>query len=180
MKARTATALVILATLALTGCAVGPDYKRPAMLEPPGWRTPTEGVGSVADLGWWQIFEDPVLQDLIWAAINENKDLRLAVTRIAEARAQLAVTRSAQFPQLDGQASYTNQRFSQKSFPASALGRLPNAGGLDPQQDFYSTGFDLSFELDLWGTTAASDGSGAGGPPGQRGERTDGADDLDQ
>jgi len=151
MKVRIATVLVILAALAITGCAVGPDYKRPTMVEPPGWRTPTEGAGSVADLGWWQIFEDSVLQNLIRAATNENTDLRLAVARVAEARAQLAVTRSAQFPQLDGQASYTNQRFSQKSFPARALGGIPGSGGLDPQQDFYSTGFDLSFELDLWG-----------------------------
>jgi len=50
MKARTATAVVILATPALTGCAVGPDYKRPAPLAPPAWRTPTDGVGSVAGL----------------------------------------------------------------------------------------------------------------------------------
>jgi hypothetical protein len=78
MKVRTAIVLVICAALATTGCAVGPDYKRPTMVEPPGWRTPTEGAGSMADLGWWQIFEDSVLQNLIRTAINENTDLRLA------------------------------------------------------------------------------------------------------
>jgi len=147
---RTLTALVI--ALALAGCAsVGPDYKRPAVSVPQEWRTTGEGVGSMADLEWWQLFQDPVLRDLIATALEENRDLRLAVARVAEARAQLAVTRAAQFPQVDAQGSYTNQRFSQKSFPFTALRSFPGASGLDVQQDFYRTGLELSFELDLWG-----------------------------
>src|SRR5438309_6549022 len=129
----------------------GPDYKRPAVSVPQEWRTTGEGVGSMADLEWWQLFQDPVLRDLIATALEENRDLRLAVARVAEARAQLAVTRAAQFPQVDAQGSYTNQRFSQKSFPFTALRSFPGASGLDVQQDFYRTGLELSFELDLWG-----------------------------
>ena len=64
---------------------------------------------------------------------------------MAEARAQLGIARATKFPQLDGQASYTNQRFSEKSFPLNALGTG------SAQQDFYRTGLDLTFELDLWG-----------------------------
>jgi len=64
---------------------------------------------------------------------------------VAEARAQLGIARATKFPQLDGQASYTNQRFSEKSFPLNALGTG------SAQQDFYRTGLDLTFELDLWG-----------------------------
>src|SRR5574341_1425938 len=60
----------------------------------------------------------------------------------------LGVARAAQFPQVDAQASYTNQRFSEESFPLSAF---PQTLGVSPQQDFYRTGLDLSFELDLWG-----------------------------
>jgi multidrug efflux system outer membrane protein len=143
-----AAALVVVTALA--GCAVGPDYKRPEVMEAPGWRTPTEGAGSLADLEWWQLFKDPVLQDLIRTALDESKDLRLAVARVAEARAQLGVARAAQFPQLDSQASYTNQRFSEKSFPFSAFGAGP-ASQISPQTEFYRTSLDLSFELDLWG-----------------------------
>ena len=147
MSWRLALPLVVATTLA--GCTmVGPDYKRPAVVEPPSWRTPAEGVGSLADLGWWQLFQDPVLRDLIQEALDGNKDLRLAVARVTEARAQLAVTRSVLFPQLDGQASYANQRFSQKSFPFDVL---PGTAAIDPQQTFYRTGLDLSFEVDLWG-----------------------------
>jgi multidrug efflux system outer membrane protein len=147
-----AAALVLVIVGALSGCAsVGPDYKRPAIRTTSQWRTPGEGIGSVADLAWWQLFQDPVLRGLIETALVENTDLRLAVARVAEARAQLAVTRAAQFPQLDAQGSYTNQRFSQKSFPFTALGSIPGANGLGAQQDFYRTSLDLTFELDLWG-----------------------------
>ncbi len=73
--------------------------------------------------------------------------LLIAVTRVAESDAQLGVTRSAQFPQVDGQASYANQRFSQNSFPLNAL---PSNLGVNPEQEFHPTGLDLSFELDLW------------------------------
>jgi multidrug efflux system outer membrane protein len=145
-------ALVLVIAAALAGCAsVGPDYKRPAVPTASQWRTPTEGIGSLADLEWWQLFQDSSLRELIEIALDENKDLRLAVARVAEARAQLAVTRAAQFPQVDAQGSYTNQRFSQRSFPLTALGSSPGASGVDVQQDFYRTGLDLSFELDLWG-----------------------------
>src|SRR5438445_7694455 len=145
-------ALVLVIAGAVSGCAsVGPNYKRPGVPVPQEWRTTGEGIGSVADLQWWQLFADPVLRDLIATALEENKDLRLAVARVTEARAQLAVTRAAQFPQIDAQGSYTNQRFSRKSFPFNAIDSLPGGGGLNPQQDFYRTGVDLSFELDLWG-----------------------------
>lgn len=135
-------------TAMLAGCTVGPDYARPKVVEPPTWRTPTEGIGSLADLAWWQLFEDPVLRELIETAVQQNKDLLLAVARVAEARAEWAVTRAAQLPQLDAQLSYTNQRFSEKSFPFDVL---PGAANIPPQQDFFRTGLDLSFEVDLWG-----------------------------
>ncbi len=131
-----------------TACMVGPDYRRPEVAMPADWRSPVEGTGSLADLGWWQLFQDPILQDLIRTALEENKDLQVAVARVAEARAQLGVTRAAQFPQVDGSASYTNQRFSQNSFPVNAL---PSNLGVNPEQEFYRTGLDLFFELDLWG-----------------------------
>jgi len=68
----------------LAACAVGPDYKRPVVPAPAEWRTPAEGVGSVADLGWWQLFQDPALQQLIRTALGEKNDLSAAVRRVAE------------------------------------------------------------------------------------------------
>jgi multidrug efflux system outer membrane protein len=115
---------------------------------PAEWRSPAQGPGSLADLGWWQLFQDSALRELIAAGLEHNRDLILATARVAEARAQLGVTRAAQFPQVDGRASYTNERFSERSFPFAVL---PSAAVVDPQQEFYRTSVDLAFELDLWG-----------------------------
>jgi len=142
------SAAALALVCAVSGCAVGPDYARPAVVSPQEWRSPREGIGSLADMGWWELFEDPALRDLIAAAIENNRDLQLAVARVAEARAQLGVARAAQFPQIDAGASYTNQRYSQKSFP---LNVLPPTSTLEPQTEFYRTNIDLTFELDLWG-----------------------------
>ncbi len=79
----------ILLASALAGCTVGPDYKRPGVEAPPAWRYAAETTGSLADLGWWEVFQDAVLQGYIRTALEENKDLQVAVARVAEARAQL-------------------------------------------------------------------------------------------
>src|SRR3989442_1765244 len=71
-------AVVLIVPCLFAGCAVGPDYKRPEVMGAASWRTPTGGTGSLADLGWWQLFQDPVLQELIRTALDENNDLRLA------------------------------------------------------------------------------------------------------
>jgi multidrug efflux system outer membrane protein len=125
---------------------MGRDYRRPDIAAPAEWRSATAGPGSLANLGWWELFKDPVLKDLVHEALRGSKDLRLAVARVSEARAQLGVTRGNQYPRLDGQASYTNQRFSENSFPFDVF-----PPGINPQQDFYRTGVDMTFELDLWG-----------------------------
>jgi multidrug efflux system outer membrane protein len=142
------THLAILLACALAGCTVGPDYKRPVVQTPPAWRYASDTAGSLADLDWWEVFQDPVLQRHIRSALEENKDLQVAAARVFEARAQLGVARAALFPEVNGSTSYANQRFSQRSFPFNAL---PSAAALNPQQDFYRTGLDMSFELDLWG-----------------------------
>ena len=148
MRIARGTAVAVLMAGALTGCTVGRDYARPETPSPTIWRTPTEGAGSLADLEWWRLFEDPVLQSLIRTAIEENNDLRLAVARVEEARAQLGITRAAQLPQIDGRAGYSNQRSSEKSSPLRGQ-RGPNTP--KAENEFHSTGIDLSFELDLWG-----------------------------
>ena len=84
------------------GCVVGPLYKRPATHTPQAFRGETGGTtNSLADLPWWQIFHDEQLQALIREAITNNYDLRMAVARVEEARAQAAVVRSQLFPQID-------------------------------------------------------------------------------
>ena len=78
--------VALLASGLLAGCAVGPNYHRPAIQTPPAYRDPGENAqaqaASFADLPWWQIFQDPQLQDLIRTALKQNYDLRLATERI--------------------------------------------------------------------------------------------------
>ena len=95
--------------LTLAGCAVGPNYKRPAVNAPVGFRGATNQVStnSLADLPWWGVFKDPVLQDLIRVALTNNYDLRITLTRVDQARALQAQARSQFLPQVgyEGEAN---------------------------------------------------------------------------
>src|ERR1700683_172433 len=90
------------------GCMVGPKYQRPAVQTPAAYRDLSENpqlqsqTASYADLPWWQVFQDPKLQELICLALKQNYDLQLASERIVAARAELAITRSNLFPQIGG------------------------------------------------------------------------------
>src|SRR5713226_5026770 len=113
---RTATIAPALAAVLLTGCTVGPNYHRPAMQTPNAFRAPTptpaSDPASLADLKWWEVFKDEKLQELERTALVQNYDLRDAATRVEAARANLGITRSNQFPNLDASADITTIRFS--------------------------------------------------------------------
>src|SRR5580704_2162811 len=104
-------AALITATF-FAGCRVGPNYRRPDVQPPPSFRDLSEipqvqaKAASYADLPWWQVFQDPQLQELFRIALKNNYDLQIATERINEARAQLAVTRSSLFPQLQGNGNF--------------------------------------------------------------------------
>jgi multidrug efflux system outer membrane protein len=136
-------AIAILALgVVVTGCTLGPDYKRRSVPTPDAWRDDAAAVpASLADLRWWELFADEELRALVAAALETNKDLRVAVTRIDQARAQLGVTRAAQFPEIVGGGSVTTNRLSDTVRPR----------GMGGQADLYSTTVDLAFEIDVWG-----------------------------
>jgi multidrug efflux system outer membrane protein len=102
-----------LASSLLAGCMVGPNYHRPTVQTPTAFRDLSENsqaqsqTASYADLPWWQVFQDPKLQELIRTALKQNYDLQLATERINAARAQVAVTRSSLFPQVGGNATFS-------------------------------------------------------------------------
>jgi multidrug efflux system outer membrane protein len=110
-------AAVLLVVGGLGGCTVGPNYTRPDVVVPAAWRHDPEQHASIANLGWWQLFEDPTLHELLAAAMVANRDVQVAVARVLESRAPLGVARAAQFPQLSAGASYANERpYSANSF----------------------------------------------------------------
>jgi multidrug efflux system outer membrane protein len=124
-----------LASLVLVGCTVGPRYKRPAVNSPVNYYIdPSPQTNSIADLSWWELFKDPVLQGLIQEALKNNYDVRIAAARVEQERANLGVARSLYFPQIGYGTNISGQR-----------------GPAIPNHTYYSYNFNLSWELDLWG-----------------------------
>ena len=133
----------LLALTCLNGCKLGPDYRRPIVPIPDVYHGPAQNkdeqaqAESFADLPWWQVFQDPVLQDLIRKALQNNYDLQLATERITAARAQLTVTRSSEYPQLATSSFGTNEH----AF----------AGGFPVRTKYSTYAADATFQLDLFG-----------------------------
>lgn len=135
---------ILLALLLVGGCAVGPDYRRPALDMPANFRSAPALVStnSLADLPWWEMFKDDHLQALIRTALTNNYDLRIAVSRVEQARAILVQNRAAFFPQL----SYLGEVGRGKN---AAGGTLVFTGG--NTVDTFAVGGNVSWEVDLWG-----------------------------
>jgi len=127
--------------LAGAGCKVGPNYHRPAVQPPTAYRELSENpqvraqTASYADLPWWQVFQDPQLQELIRTAIKQNYDLQIATERINAGRAQVAVTRSALFPQVQGNGDFSG-------------GKEHN---FQTKSNFLTLTADAAFQLDFFG-----------------------------
>jgi multidrug efflux system outer membrane protein len=140
MKKLTAMAAMMISAV-FAGCAVGPNYHRPDVQTPTAYRDLRENpevqaqAASYADLPWWQVFQDPQLQELIRTALKQNYDLQIATERINAARAQLAITRSSLFPQaqVDGNFAGGKEQF----FPAKS--------------NLLFLAADATFQLDLFG-----------------------------
>jgi outer membrane protein, multidrug efflux system len=136
--------LIPPAFLLLTGCVVGPKYKRPPVTVPDSYRglAPDAGQQTTASLGdekWWTVFQDTQLQELIREALSQNYDVRIAASRVLQAQAVLGITRADQFPTITGGASTSNQRL-----PAT---RITPAFETSPSQ----VNLSLFWELDFWG-----------------------------
>jgi len=156
-----ARVLMLGGLLVVGGCVtLGPDFEEPEVTWLADWQTdlygrvqssgessteaePANAATAEALTNWWEIFNDPVLDDLIAEARQENLTLRLAGLRILESRAVLGIARSSQYPQLQqitGGVGYVNTRQDGGSAP-------------DSDTDFaaYDAGFNLGWELDFWG-----------------------------
>jgi multidrug efflux system outer membrane protein len=150
----------------LAGCAVGPDYKRPDVSVPPAFRGQPEAPvspSSIADVGWWEVFRDETLVTLIRTALTESYDVRVAAARVLDARAQVTIARSFQFPDLSASASAPYTRtWGNRASSVELIGPLTSSS-LQSRETFTPLGtLDLAWELDLWGrlrrTTEAARG----------------------
>src|SRR6266566_3752616 len=91
-----ATVLVVVGLL--SGCTVGPNYRRPEVIMPADWRNAPEQRDSLGDLGWWDIFQDPALHELLSTAVVANRNVQVAVARVLESRAPPSSPRSMPAP----------------------------------------------------------------------------------
>ena len=124
-----------------TGCLVGPDYQRPEVVMPEAFFGDTTEGKSVAELQWWELFKDPQLQELVRVALEENRDLRVAIARVDEARARLGEVRSGQFPTVGGVATGNRGNTLDATLPSAGIGIQEN----------YFLGVVAGYEVDLWG-----------------------------
>ena len=136
-------ALAASLALALAGCAVGPNYRRPETASPDAFRGqegPTE-VASLADLPWWEVFQDPVLQGLIHQALTGDYELQTAAQRVEQARSLVGVERSPLFPQVGYEADAARGK-------NAFLGTLTPGSGTGNN---FLAALNASWEIDLWG-----------------------------
>jgi multidrug efflux system outer membrane protein len=140
---KTVTLGIVTALTLLAGCMVGPKYKRPTVSVPSSYlaATPDQTASaSLANEQWWQVYQDPVLTQLIRTALAQNYDVRVAATRVLEAQAQLGITRSNQLPSASFGADIFSQQNAKTSnlFPAFQV----NAGEIN---------LSVIWNLDFWG-----------------------------
>jgi outer membrane protein, multidrug efflux system len=137
-------AFLFVITILMAGCMVGPNYKRPLVSVPTDYRnampTPTAPPSSLGNEDWWQVYQDPVLVQLIHTALQQNYNVRIAATNVLEAQAQLSITRADQLPSASVGANVFSQQNAKVSslFPAYQV----NAGQLN---------LSVIWNLDFWG-----------------------------
>lgn len=176
MPKRACACLPVTVLLLLGGCTLGPNFQAPAGLSSSSWfggpreKVPPAQSVPVAepiDPEWWKLFKDPQLTALERRVAAENLDVRVAATRVAESRAQLGIVRSAQFPDLNANASYTREKSSNEGVFANSPNALGangasgnNVGGIRGGKlsafDVFQGGFDASWEPDLFGRVRRS------------------------
>src|SRR5215470_5994025 len=143
--------------LLLAGCTVGPNYRTPDLPVPPAWIEAQQKGVQVRPTEltrWWTSFNDPILNSLVERAVQSNLDLRIAEARIREARGSRVLAAAGFWPTVNVSSAYSWNRAS-----ANAIGSPSQNGGavaVAPsgarlEQNFYQTGFDASWEIDVFG-----------------------------
>jgi len=171
-----ALVLEISACLVIAGCTVGPNFEPPVASTPPqvfdrtqAAQSPSKAVETGFDTDWWTLFNDPTLNALEQQLANANLDVAAASARLRQSRAEQRVAGAAEYPTLDGAASYDRERGSpngilsllgvsptetqsQSASGNTPLGVAPLPGSKgSPAYNLYQAGFDASWELDIWG-----------------------------
>jgi len=137
------SALSLVVLLTLSGCLLGPDYKRPSIDTPPTFRFAESDAKDLVNTAWWEQFQDPALNALIATALADNKDVKTAAARVEQFLGQFVTTRSQLFPQVA--AGFNAQR---ERVPVGATELPPGVG---PVLNQYQGTLSASWEIDFFG-----------------------------
>ncbi|MBS1190862.1 MAG: efflux system, outer rane lipoprotein, NodT [Rhodocyclaceae bacterium] len=143
--------LPLLLASALAGCAVGPDYLRPASTLPQGYSEPSAATQAnpLVEQDWWKLFKDPVLDRLVDKALVANTDIRIAVARVEQAEALAREAGAAYLPEIDAVAAGSRSRISTKT-------ATPMPASTPVVRNARSAALTTSYELDVWGRVRRS------------------------
>ncbi len=128
----------ILLLLLFSACALGPDFKPPEVETPQAYRFEKVPVAEMINLKWWELFEDPVLYDLVNLALKNNKDLKIAAARVEQARAYLGFTRADEYPGFYIEAG-------------AGTGNFAGGSRSETRNSYAYVGPVLNWEIDFWG-----------------------------
>ena len=141
--------VLVLAAVTTASCTFGPNYKRPVVETPQAYRgasaADTSATASIANLKWFDLFRDDALAALVNEALKQNFEIRMAAERVLQARAAYGITRSNQFPTVSAGADLVAARASRRG----ANEGLPE--GADTDVSYLQAGFNVGWELDVWG-----------------------------
>jgi multidrug efflux system outer membrane protein len=133
--------LTLLPVLFACGCALGPDYERPDVSAPSAYEQELDSGETIANLQWWELFQDEELQRLITIAVQESQNVAIAAARVEEARARYGFVRADLFPRVDGRAGAQRGNLAEQILPGTGAGI----------QEGYTLAADLSWEVDIFG-----------------------------
>ena len=135
---------LILSVALLSGCAIGPDFKRPGTGAPASFRGQAAPADrSIADLAWWDVYRDPALRELIATALSNGYDARIAAARVEESRAIAAQVHGQLFPGIGYEANADRGR-------NAVLGN-PSTQGASSVSNGFDAYLGAAWEFDLWG-----------------------------
>lgn len=146
--------------LAVSGCAVGPNYHRPDTKVPEKWSAPANEGNTACLTQWWTTLKDPALDSLIQRAADANLDIQIAEARVREARAARGWTLADFLPVANATAKYSHAQIRKPASSGNTGGVVGtligavfvgNKTNIKRQVDLFQTGFDASWEIDVFG-----------------------------
>ena len=136
---------ILLLAWSLAACSMFPAYKRPAVKTPDAFRGQGAAASakSVADLVWWELYRDPILDKLIRTALEQNYDVRIAAARVEEFRAFVGISSLGSIPSIAAGGSAARSR-------VTTVGPTPLPSTAAPVRNTYNAEIDVAYEIDLW------------------------------